>query len=102
MNTEIPVLDHPDQEFHVRSGDKDIKIKLLFNPSSNRWTFDLWINEKLMLAGRKLVAGIDLIAPYSFNIGHLYVIDTRANNNEPSRYNLPRGDVRLIHSDVDL
>lgn len=102
MITEIEVLDHPDQEFLIRLGNKDIRIKLLFNPSSNRWTMDIWINENLALCGRKIITGIDIIARYELEIGHIYAIDTRASPAQPERYSFTSGDVRLVHSDKEL
>ena len=102
MIAEISIANHPDQELSVRFSDQDVRLKILFNPSANRWTMDIWIDGVLRLAGRKLLASIDIIEPYDLGIGHIYVVDTRMQKQQPERYNFPAGDVRLIWSDEPL
>jgi hypothetical protein len=73
------------------------QMRVVYNVMSERWSFDLWVNDALMLAGRRIVTGCDLIGAFAFGIGKIVAASGEGDALEPNRDNLPAGRVRLFH-----
>ena len=71
-------------------------MRLRFNPSVERWTFDFSIDGNAVLHGRRIVTGIDLLAAFDFGIGAIFAVPT--GNASPGRTQLPDGRVKLFHA----
>jgi hypothetical protein len=94
---EIPVIDAADQQMAATLGGRRVTLRLRYNVNADRWTFDLSIDDVPVLTGRKIVTGIDLLAPFKFGIGLLFA-DDGGKGILPGRTELPRGLVRLYHA----
>lgn len=89
------ITDHADQQFGTIINGSRVSLRLRYNPSNDRWSFDLALDDKPVLQGRRVVTGIDLIAPFDLNIGVLVAIAVSAG--VPDRSALPSGGVRIFH-----
>ena len=49
-------------------------LRFRFNPTLNRWTFDLRIGDEDVLFGRRIVLGVDLLQPFNFGIGGMIAV----------------------------
>lgn len=93
---EFPIIDAADQQFGAYLNNQRVTIRVRYNPMSDRWSFDLSLDDIPVLHGRRIVLGVDLLAPFTFDIGRLYALATAAGG-EPNRAALPGGLVRLYH-----
>lgn len=93
---DLPIIDAPDQTFTCSLNDKRCQFRVVFNETSNRWSFDLWINDILVLTGRRIVTGVDLVRAFAFDIGAVFAFSWGAEGIAPDRVNLPAGRVKLI------
>jgi hypothetical protein len=96
---EITVIDAPWQRLDTYLSDTAVALELQWNETANRWSMSLEIEGVMRLQGRRLVPGVDLIAPYNLGIGSLYLVDWDAKGGSPGRDALPAGQFRLIHDD---
>ncbi len=96
---EITVIDAPWQRLDTYLSDTAVNLELQWNETAQRWSMSLEIEGAMKLQGRRLVPGMDLIAPYSFGIGSLYLVDWEGKGGSPGRNELPAGQFRLIHDD---
>lgn len=85
----------PDQQFSLIMAGHRVTIRLRYNKTVDRWSFDLSIDDLPVLTGRRIVVGVDLLAAYpSLGIGMLIAIDD-VEGSQPNRDDLPNGKVRL-------
>ncbi len=91
------ILDQADQQFGTIIDGRRITLRVRYNPSSDRWSFDLSIDDKPVLQGRRIVTGIDLLAPFDFGLGVIFAASV-TEGAEPDRSALPAGTVRLFHA----
>lgn len=91
------IADQADQQFAAILDRRRVTIRLRYNVSIDRWSLDLSIDDLPVLRGRRIVEGVDLLAPYGFGIGAIFAVAERPGL-EPNRENLPRGIVRLYHA----
>ncbi len=96
---EITVIDAPWQRLETYLNDTAVAIELFWNETTARWSMTLEIEGVTVLTGKGLVTGVDLLAPYQFGIGSLYVVDWEGLGGSPGRDALPSGQFRLIHDD---
>jgi hypothetical protein len=96
---ELPVISDPAQSFSTVLSGRTCSFTLRYSTWSNRWSFDLTIDGVTMLQGRRIVLGVDLLAPFSLDIGKLFAVDWEDKGVEPGRTELPSGQVRLLHYD---
>jgi hypothetical protein len=96
---EIPIINAPWQRLETYLGDTAVSLELLWNTFSERWSLSLFIQGEVKLQGKRLVTGVDLIAPYNLRIGRLFLVDWEALGGQPGRSELPSGQFRLIHDD---
>ena len=95
---EIKVIDAADQQFSAVLSGRRVTMRLRYNVTTGRWSFDLSIDENPVLMGRRVVTGVNLLAPFNFGMGGLFAVDPSGQGREPGRYELPRGLVKLIHA----
>jgi hypothetical protein len=96
---EITVIDAPWQRLETYLSDTAVSIELFWNTSLERWAMSLAIAGVTVLQGRRLVTGVDLLGPYQFGIGRLFVVDWAGQGGQPGRATLPGGQFRLIQDD---
>lgn len=96
---EITVIDAPWQRLETYLSDRAAAIELLWNETTARWSMSLEIEGATVLTGKRLVTGADLLAPYQFGIGSLYVVDWAGLGGSPGRETLPAGEFRFWHDD---
>lgn len=89
------IIDQPKQRFSVLLNQRRVTFELWYSTSSDRWSFDLSLDDKPIIQGRRIVAGVDLLAPFGLGLGMLVAFsETGA---EPNRKNLPEGWINLYH-----
>lgn len=96
---EFPILDVADQQFGAILNGRRTTIRVRYNVTSDRWSFDLSIDDEPVLHGRRIVTGVDLLAPFDFGIGLIFALATPGNEDVgPDRAAFPAGTVRLYHA----
>ena len=94
------VVDYADQQFGAIISNRRVTIRLRYNPSNDRWSFDLSIDDLPVLQGRKIVTGVDLLKPFDFGLGMIFAW-TVTPGAEPNRAALPAGTVKLYQASQD-
>lgn len=94
------IIDAADQQFGATLNNQRVTIRMRWNLTSGRWSFDLSIDDVPVLTGRRIVTGIDLLSAFDFGIGAIFALPAVANA-EPGRDDLPAGNVRLYHATQD-
>lgn len=97
ITRELTILDAPSQAFTTTLASKRCDFVVNFSTWANRWSFDLDVDGARVLSGRKIVLGVDLIAPFNLGIGSLVAAPWGDDEAEPGRAELPAGRVRLFH-----
>lgn len=93
---EFRIIDEPKQKFSVLLKGRRVTFTLWYNSTSDRWEFDVELDSGPILRGRRIVTGVDLLAPFDLGIGVLFAYsETGA---VPNRTNLPLGLVKLYHT----
>lgn len=90
---QFEISDHADQKFSSILNNKRVTIRLRYNVTNDRWAFDMAVDDLPVLHGRKIVTGVDLIAPFNLGIGAFFAMTTTGD--DPDRNALPDGTVRL-------
>jgi hypothetical protein len=96
--TEIPIIFAPSQAFTMTLAEKRADFRVFYTETADRWSFDLDLEGLPVLAGRRIVTGVDLIAPFNLGIGEIVCLDPSGKGAQPTRRNLPDGIVRLYHA----
>lgn len=91
------IADVADQQFAAILERRRVTIRLRYNVTIDRWSFDLSIDDLPRLYGRRIVLGVDLLEPFDFGIGVIFASDVTPGS-QPTRNNLPAGLVRLFHT----
>lgn len=94
------IIDVADQQFGAIITNQRVTIRVRYNPTSDRWSFDVSIDDVPILRGRRIVEGVDLLAPFGLGIGVIFAAATGAGT-LPDRAALPAGTVRLYHASDD-
>lgn len=87
------ILSEPKQRFSVLLNRRRVTFDLWYNVTNDRWSFDLSIDNDPVLHGRRVVTGVDLLAPFSLGIG--LIIAWSDSGALPGRDALPQGTIRL-------
>lgn len=90
------ISDHADQQFGTIINGRRVTIRLRYNQSNDRWSFDMSIDDQPVLHGRRIVTGVDLLAPFNLGLG-MIVAAVVTPGAIPDRNALPAGEVRLYH-----
>lgn len=94
---EFRILDEPRQKFSVLLNRRRVTFELWYSLTTDRWSFDLAIDGATVLNGRRIVTGVDLLAPFNLGIGILFAAPEAAGT-VPNRSALPLGTVKLYHT----
>ncbi|MQB37589.1 hypothetical protein DXT97_12385 [Agrobacterium tumefaciens] len=94
------ITDHADQQFGTIINGARVTLRLRYNPTNDRWSFDLSLDDRPVLHGRRVVTGIDLLAPFDFGLGVIFAAAVKAGS-VPDRNALPEGNVRFYHATQD-
>jgi len=97
----IPVIEAPRQVLSMVLNTRRCTIGLNYNTLASRWMLDLSIDAVPVLAGRRVVTGVDLLAPFEFGIGLIIAGGYDAPDTEPNYQALTAGTVRLYHITQD-
>jgi len=94
---QFPITDVADQQFGAVLNNRRVTLRIRYNVTTDRWSFNLSIDDTPVLHGRRVVQGVDLLAAFNFGIGAIFAF---ADNEgaEANRDNLPSGVVRLYHA----
>ncbi|WP_018445511.1 phage baseplate plug protein [Rhizobium gallicum] len=96
------VVDYADQQFGTIINGRRVTIRLRYNASSDRWSFDLSIDNLPVLTGRRVVTGVDLLAPFDLGLGAIFAYAVTPGA-VPDRAALPAGTVLLVQvSDAEI
>ncbi|GFO83031.1 MAG: hypothetical protein A49_26580 [Methyloceanibacter sp.] len=90
---EFEIADQADQKFATTLNLQRVSLRLRYNPIIDRWSFDLSVDGEAVLHGRRIVTGVDLLAPFDFGIGVIFALPE--GDAEPGRSELPDGRVKL-------
>jgi len=94
---EFTVADAADQQFSAILNNRRVTLRLRYNVTTDRWSLDLSLDDQPVLQGRRIVTGVDLLAPFDFGIGAIFAYPA-AEGQIPDRSGLPSGRVRLYHA----
>ena len=94
---QLEVLDEAKQKFSLILNNQRVTIQLWYSVLSGRWSFDLALDGDWVVTGRRIVLGIDLLAPFKLGIGVLFCL-AETPGAVPDRTSLPQGLVRLYHA----
>lgn len=96
---ELPIIDAPSQSFTTTLAGRRCDFLVNYSTWADRWSFDLAIDAVKVLAGRRIVMGVDMLQPFGFGIGSLIAAPWGDDDAQPGRTELPSGRVRLFHID---
>lgn len=100
---EFTIADEADQLFSTILNDQRVTIRLRYNEKSDRWSFDLSVDDLPVLLGVRIVTETDLLDPYNLGLGVLFAVPSNSEPLVPDRANLPSGLVRVYHaSDAEV
>lgn len=91
---ELPVTDNPRQEFSVILEGRRVTMELWYAVFLDRWSMSLAIDGDPVLAGIRVVTGVDLLARFSLGVGIIFAWSPSAAL--PGRNELPQGTVKLF------
>lgn len=97
MATEILLSNAAAQEFTTLLAGQRCTLRFRYSPTSDRWSFDLVIGDVEVLTGRRVVTGVDLLAPFGFGIGALVAV-AWVRGAIPDRTALAERRVRVLHA----
>lgn len=92
---QIAIIDEANQQFGIVINSTRITMRVYYSSVSERWSFDISIDDLPVLHGRRLVCGADLVAPFNLGIGAV-VAYALTPGSEPDRAALPDGRVGLF------
>ncbi|MBY5682638.1 hypothetical protein HFO32_10765 [Rhizobium leguminosarum] len=94
------VVDYADQQFGTIINGRRVTIRLRYNSTSDRWSFDLSIDNLPVLTGRRVVTGVDLLAAFDLDLGSIFAYAVTPGA-VPDRAALPAGTVLLVQASED-
>lgn len=86
-----------DQKFGMILENLRVTIRVRYNVTTERWSFDLAIDDNPVLSGIRIVTGVDMLAPFDLGLGSLFAVTT-VPGALPDRDGLPNGGVRLYQA----
>jgi hypothetical protein len=95
---ELSVIDRADQQFGIVLNGKRVSMRLRFNTTTRRWSYDLSLDDVWIIQGKRIVSMVDLFRSLPhLDIGHLYAYPATVGAS-PDRKSLPGRLVRLYHA----
>lgn len=99
---QFTISDDADQQFATILNGRRVTLRFRYNVTTDRWNMDVSIDDLPVLHGRRVVTGVDLLAPFNLGIGVIFASAAKAGS-LPGRNDLPSGNVRLYHaSDAEI
>lgn len=95
---EFIIEDQPDQQFSIILENRRVTMRLVYNQTSERWSFDMSIDDLPILHGRRIVTGVDLLKSFDFGVGVLFAAPMLDGFIEPDRTGLVDGRVKIFHT----
>lgn len=89
---------NPDQQFTATLNGQRCTFRFKYNPTSDRWAFDMTIGDRPALNGRRIVTGIDLLAPFGFGLGAMFALGVKDDFEVPDWTAFSSGRVALYHA----
>jgi hypothetical protein len=96
---EFVISDAPDQEFTTILNGQRCGLRFRYSPTTDRWNFDLRIADELVLIGRRVVTGVDLVGAFDFGIGGIFAGDFEGKGAAPGRTEIPERRIRIYQID---
>jgi hypothetical protein len=93
---EFTVTDDPNQQFSVFLNNQRVTFRLWWATVTDRWSFDLSIDDLPVITGRRIVTNVDLIRRFNLDIGSIFCVAILPGA-VPNRAGLPSGACRLYH-----
>lgn len=93
---EFKITADPNQKFSVFLDNRRVTFRLWWSRVTDRWSFDMAIDDEPVITGRKIVANVDMLRRFNFGIGALICVPIKPGA-VPDRMGLPNGDCRIYH-----
>jgi hypothetical protein len=91
----------PSQNFRITLNGTSYHMTARWNSRASFWTLDIADeNETTVISGLALRSGVDLLEPFTFGIGQLYMYDATETSTEATLSNIS-SDVFLIYLTPD-
>lgn len=86
---EVPVTNDAAQRFTTQLGEPKLVFDIQWNDRSNLFSLTLSdeTTQQVYFQGVPLVLGVDLLEPYNYRLGSLFVMDTTNRGQEANRDN---------------
>lgn len=97
---QLSIIDAADQQFGCVMNNRRVTMRLRYNPTTERWSFDLSLDDSPVLYAYRITLGTDLFSAFEFDIGRLYAVPLVAGA-QPNRTGLIDGSVALLHIEED-
>lgn len=94
---EFKITDEPNQRFSMILNNRRVTFRLWWSRVTDRWSFDLAIDDQPVITGRKIVNNVDLLRRFHLGIGSLFCVPIMFDA-EPDRMGLPNGNCKLFHA----
>lgn len=95
------IEDQPDQQFSAILERRRVTLRLRYNVTSARWSFDIAIDDVPVLHGRRIVTGVDLLKPFNLGIGVIFAASANLDRETaPDLTSLVDGSVNLYQTTV--
>lgn len=94
---EIVLTDAPDQEFSTILAGQRCRLRFRYSPTTERFSFDLDIGDRPALRGRRVVLGVDLLAPFALGIGRIFAAEFEGRGALPTKAAIAERRVRIYH-----
>ena len=99
---QFSIIDEADQQFGVVLNGQRVTMRLRYNGTSDRWSFDLSVDDLPVLYGRRIVTGVDLLLPFDFGLGIIFALPVSPDDMvEPGRRELVDGTVGFYHTTAE-
>ena len=90
----LPVIASTNQAMSTIIDNRLIEFRFWYNPTSDRWSVDVAIDDEYVLYGRRMVTGVDILAPFRLGIGAIY-LEGPSEHDEPNRANILNNFVKI-------
>lgn len=95
---QFTIIDAADQQFSDILNGRRVTLRFRYNRTTDRWSFDLSLDDLPIILGHRIVTGVDLLAPYDLDLGLLFALPSGNADVLPGRNALIDGRVRLYHT----